>query len=163
MPKRSPKPKRSTVSPYWMRGFRLLLIVGLLAYFAYTTQQARQKANPAPRPEAPAERYVVPDAVVRVQEDDRIITRRGEVDLTETVSRIRAGRRMDRWEHDGDPFGNHEKRLPQRPRGYYREWVHPTPDASGPGPQRVVSGEDGDLWYTPDHYETFRKLEPSAN
>ena len=39
----------------------------------------------------------------------------------------------------------------------------PTPEASGPGPQRIVSGQDGDLWYTPDHYETFRKLEPSKN
>jgi guanyl-specific ribonuclease Sa len=144
-----------------MRAIRLLMVLALLALAFYVSQQGRQGANQGPRPDEPKERYVVKDVVVRVEEDERIVTRRGEVDVSNTVARIRAGRRIDRWEHDGDPFGNHEKRLPVRPRGYYREWVHPTPEATGPGPQRIISGEDGDLWYTPDHYETFRKLEPA--
>jgi hypothetical protein len=145
-----------------MRLIRLVILLALLGYGFYTAQQARPPANPPPvvvEPEAGTGRYVVKGAVVQIDEGDRIITRRGDVDLTSTVDRIHAERRLDRWEHDGGPFGNHEKQLPDRPRGYYREWVHPTPGASGPGPQRVISGQDGDLWYTPDHYETFRKVE----
>ena len=44
--------------------------------------------------------------------------------------------------------------LPSRPEGYYREFVHPTPGVRGPGPQRVVQGQGGELFYSPDHYGT---------
>ena len=60
--------------------------------------------------------------------------------------------------HDGIVFENREGRLPKRPRGYYREYVHPTPDLSGPGPQRVVVGESHEVYYTPDHYRSFRRI-----
>ena len=53
---------------------------------------------------------------------------------------------------------NKEGLLPARPRGYYREWVHPTPGVSGPGPQRIVTGSGGEVFYTPDHYKTFIPL-----
>jgi guanyl-specific ribonuclease Sa len=56
-------------------------------------------------------------------------------------------------------FQNREKRLPQKPAGYYREWVHPTPGLRGPGPQRIVTGKEGEIYYSPDHYETFRRLD----
>jgi filamentous hemagglutinin len=29
---------------------------------------------------------------------------------------------------------------------------------SGAGPQRIVSGQGGELYYTPDHYKTFIPL-----
>jgi filamentous hemagglutinin len=31
----------------------------------------------------------------------------------------------------------------------------PTPGVSGPGPQRIVTGKNGEMYYTPDHYDTF--------
>ncbi|MCY3821369.1 MAG: hypothetical protein OXH52_18780 [Gammaproteobacteria bacterium] len=55
-------------------------------------------------------------------------------------------------------FRNEEGLLPTRPPGYYQEFVHPTPGISGAGPQRIVRGDAGELYYTPDHYESFIPL-----
>ncbi len=62
-------------------------------------------------------------------------------------------------------FGNRERRLPQRPRGYYREYTVRTPDLGHRGARRIVTGGDPpDVWYyTDDHYETFRDFQVPAN
>jgi ribonuclease T1 len=91
-----------------------------------------------------------------VDEDGRIIYR-GDVDLTSTLDRIERGGRL-RFSHDGIVFENREKRLPTQPGGYYHEYIHPTPDDSGPGGQRVIIGRRGEVYYTPDHYRTFRRV-----
>lgn len=71
-----------------------------------------------------------------------------------TLERIRAGQSFPH-RNDGTAFQNREGLLPVKPDGYYREWVHPTPGVSGPGSQRVVTGQGGEAYYTPDHYRTF--------
>lgn len=81
----------------------------------------------------------------------------GAVDLGPTLDRIARGEKYGR-RNDGTVFSNREHRLPKRPEGYYREYVHPTPDVAGAGPQRVIGGRDGDFWYTPDHYLSFVRL-----
>jgi guanyl-specific ribonuclease Sa len=164
--------KRSRSPLPWTRIVRIVLVLGLGAYVLYTAQQQRpQQAPNGPvvvepqQPEAgeSGQRVVVPKVTVRYEDDGRIVTWHGDVDLTATVARIRRGERLQRWENDGDVFGNFEGRLPKQRRDYYREWVHPTPQAPGPGPQRIVSGADGDLWYTPDHYESFIELEQATS
>lgn len=90
-------------------------------------------------------------------EDGRVIYR-GDIDLTPTLERIERGKRL-RFAHDGSVFENRERRLPQKPAGYYHEFVHPTPGDNGPGGQRVVVGREGEVYYTPDHYHTFRRVE----
>lgn len=59
---------------------------------------------------------------------------------------------------DGTIFGNFEKRLPVRPRGYYREYTVPSPWRRDRGPRRIVSGSSGEYFYTADHYRTFRRI-----
>ena len=67
---------------------------------------------------------------------------------------------------DGTVFGNYERALPKRKRGYYLEFTVPTPGLRNRGPRRIVAGkgEDGDVrtsgeyWYTADHYRTFRLI-----
>jgi len=86
---------------------------------------------------------------------------RGAIDLAPTLERIAAGKRL-RFPNDGATFENRERRLPRKPSGHYREWVVPTPGESGPGPQRLVTGEDGEVWYTPDHYRSFRRINTEA-
>ena len=81
----------------------------------------------------------------------------GTVDLQPTLDRIRRGD-QNSHRNDGTTFQNRERRLPAKPAGYYKEYVHSTHGISGPGPQRVIVGKDGDAWYTPDHYQTFRRL-----
>jgi ribonuclease T1 len=59
---------------------------------------------------------------------------------------------------DGTVFGNFEKRLPLKPRGYYREYTVPTPGAPTRGARRIVTGQGGELYYTKDHYRSFVKI-----
>jgi ribonuclease T1 len=83
---------------------------------------------------------------------------RGDVDLTATLARIKDGKLL-RINNDGSTFQNRERRLPKKPAGYYKEYVHPTPGLSGPGPQRIVMGEMGEAYYTPDHYRSFQRVD----
>lgn len=62
------------------------------------------------------------------------------------------------YERDGTVFHNYEKRLPIRARGYYREYTVRTPGARGRGARRIVSGSGGELYYTEDHYRSFRRV-----
>ncbi len=53
-------------------------------------------------------------------------------------------------------FANNEHRLPAHTRGYYHEYTVPTPRASDRATRRIVTGADGQFYYTDDHYESFR-------
>ncbi|MCL7713781.1 ribonuclease domain-containing protein [Stenotrophomonas mori] len=66
---------------------------------------------------------------------------------------------------DGSVFGNRERRLPQRPRGYYHEYTVRTPGLPHRGTRRIVTGGDPpEVWYySDDHYETFRGFRVPAD
>jgi ribonuclease T1 len=68
---------------------------------------------------------------------------------------IRAGGPY-RYSQDDQTFGNFERILPRRDRGYYREYTVPTPGESDRGARRIVAGAGGDKYYTEDHYESFK-------
>ena len=61
-------------------------------------------------------------------------------------------------ERDGIVFGNFEKLLPSKERGYYREYTVRTPGVKGRGARRIVAGRSGELYYTDDHYQSFRRI-----
>lgn len=82
-----------------------------------------------------------------------------EVELTKQVvdsalNRIASGGKFPH-RNDGSIFKNLEGLLPEQNTGFYREFVHPTPGVAGPGPMRIVTGQNGQMWFTPDHYKTF--------
>ena len=60
--------------------------------------------------------------------------------------------------NDGSVFENRKGFLPDEPEGYYHEYVHPTEGIQHAGLQRIVIGSKGEIYYTPDHYETFIKI-----
>jgi guanyl-specific ribonuclease Sa len=60
---------------------------------------------------------------------------------------------------DGITFRNREGRLPSKPIGYYKEYTVVTPGATNRGARRIVTGEGGEIYYTDDHYSTFREVE----
>ena len=68
---------------------------------------------------------------------------------------IRAGGPY-RYSQDDQAFGNFERILPRRDRGYYREYTVPTPGEPDRGARRIVAGSGGDKYYTEDHYESFK-------
>ena len=56
-------------------------------------------------------------------------------------------------------FRNFEGLLPkQKDRDYYREFVHRMKGLPFPGPQRVVIGKNGAVWYTGNHYASFTQV-----
>jgi ribonuclease T1 len=75
----------------------------------------------------------------------------------ETIALIRHGGPFPH-ERDGVTFGNREKRLPARERGWYREYTVKTPGERTRGARRIVAGRDGTLYYTDDHYRSFRRI-----
>lgn len=74
-----------------------------------------------------------------------------------TLELIRAGGPFP-YERDGAVFANREGHLPKRRHGYYREYTVPTPGAADRGARRIVGGRGGELYYTDDHYRSFRRI-----
>ena len=62
------------------------------------------------------------------------------------------------YSRDGAVFGNREGLLPKRERGYYREYTVKTPGARDRGARRIVAGRGGELYYSDDHYRSFRRI-----
>jgi len=58
----------------------------------------------------------------------------------------------------GDKFGNREGLLPQKSGRTYRECDIDTNGASSRGAKRIVYSNDGLIYYTDDHYESFTLL-----
>jgi len=97
----------------------------------------------------------------------------------ETLQLIRQGGTFP-YMKDGSVFGNRERLLPARARGYYREYTVKTPGARDRGARRIVAGgcrssegtvrrgepgprvmppcNSGDYYYTEDHYASFRRI-----
>ncbi|MFI1163973.1 ribonuclease domain-containing protein [Streptomyces sp. NPDC020801] len=62
------------------------------------------------------------------------------------------------YHQDGAVFGNFEGRLPRQPRGYYHEYTVRTPGSRDRGARRIVTGRGGEIYYTDDHYTSFRAV-----
>ena len=79
------------------------------------------------------------------------------MEAVETIALIRQGGPFP-YERDGVIFGNRERLLPARERGWYREYTVKTPGERTRGARRIVAGRDGTLYYTDDHYRSFRRI-----
>lgn len=75
-------------------------------------------------------------------------------EVRQTVELIRQGGPFP-YEQDGAIFHNAERRLPEEPDGFYREYTVPTPGSEDRGARRIITGKNGEFYYTPDHYDTF--------
>jgi len=64
------------------------------------------------------------------------------------------------YSQDNTVFQNREGHLPNKPRGYYREYTVETPGLSHRGARRVVTGGHPPevYYYTEDHYSSFQQL-----
>ena len=76
-------------------------------------------------------------------------------EAAETVELIDAGGPFPEPRHDGGVFENREELLPDRSYGYYREYTVPTPGSQDRGARRIVAGDDDELYWTADHYQSF--------
>ena len=92
----------------------------------------------------------------------------GSIDVNPTLARIRAGQKVNE-KNDGGIFTNSGNIVPHKSdTQYYREFVSLTggPGNNGtfngkvsfPGPQRLLIGKGGEVYYTGDHYATAVKV-----
>lgn len=68
-----------------------------------------------------------------------------------------------RYDKDGSVFGNRERILPAKNRGYYREYTVRTLGERSRGARRIVCGgfvptTPDACYYTDDHYASFRRI-----
>ena len=68
-----------------------------------------------------------------------------------------------KYDKDGVVFGNRERILPTKDRGFYREYTVKTPGERTRGARRIVCGglkptAPDACYYTDDHYASFRKI-----
>ena len=100
--------------------------------------------------------------------DDRVPSSSGTIELRqlprearETLALIRAGGPFP-YAKDGTVFGNRERLLPGKPKGYYREYTVRTPGERTRGARRIVCGgkptAPDACWYTDDHYQSFSRI-----
>lgn len=66
------------------------------------------------------------------------------------------------YPQDDEVFQNREGILPDCADDYYREYTVETPGSPDRGARRFVVGQDGEFFYTDDHYESFRITDTSA-
>ena len=69
------------------------------------------------------------------------------------------------YSKDGIAFGNRERQLPRKARGYYNEYTVKTPGSRDRGARRIVCGgqpptQPEVCYYTDDHYASFRRIAP---
>ena len=72
-----------------------------------------------------------------------------------------------KYDKDGSVFGNRERILPSKNRGYYREYTVKTPGERSRGARRIVCGgfapaAPDACYYTDDHYASFRRIVQSV-
>lgn len=114
------------------------------------------KKRPTPTPQRT--RRPTPTAQVRSHSGLSIIRYRDlPKEAKQTIQLIDQGGPFP-FERDGITFQNRERILPRKPAGYYREYTVITPGSRDRGARRIISGAEGELYYTDDHYESFREV-----
>ncbi len=82
-------------------------------------------------------------------------------EIGRVLAAVESGRPLP-YEEDGGTFQNREGLLPDQPLGYYREYTVETPGSADRGARRLVIGEGGEVYYTDDHYASFRVIDPEG-
>lgn len=106
--------------------------------------------------------WVSPAALARPANPGAIAVAELPPEARQTLGLIKRGGPFP-YAKDGSTFGNFERRLPYRPRGYYHEYTVRTPGSRDRGPRRIISGGDppafAEFYYTDDHYRSFRRIQ----
>ncbi len=125
-------------------GIASALLVGVLAGASLTTTvQARDK------PPASSATISLAELPAQAQETHRLVLQGGPFP----------------YPKDGITFGNRERQLPNKARGYYHEYTVMTPGSRDRGARRIVCGGEPPTrpeacYYTDDHYASFRRIAP---
>jgi ribonuclease T1 len=97
----------------------------------------------------------------RAAERDEVVVAQLPREARDVLALVHAGGPF-RFERDGVTFGNRERSLPTRKRGYYHEYTVATPGERTRGARRIVCGGPRRTpevcYYSDDHYASFRRI-----
>lgn len=125
----------------------------LLAWALSTGLASRSPVNPT-TPASPASQTAVKLPVNTATQAQALGF---PTEAIETLALIKQGGPFP-YAKDGTVFQNREGRLPSQARGYYREYTVLTPGSRDRGARRIIAGENGEFYYTDDHYRSFMKV-----
>lgn len=83
------------------------------------------------------------------------------VEVADTIALVRSGGPFP-YPQDGTVYENREGVLAECPAEYYHLYTVPTPGSSDRGDRRLISGGNGEYYYTPDHYASFVLVDVDA-
>jgi guanyl-specific ribonuclease Sa len=78
-------------------------------------------------------------------------------EVAETIELVRDGGPYP-YAEDGTVYQNREGILPACASGYYHLYTVPTPGTSDRGNRRLIAGEGGEYYYSPDRYASFAEV-----
>jgi len=125
------------------------LVVAIVAAVTVTVHLARSDTAAAPGPRAGVSTPVSGLPTVQVRQLPR--------EAAATLELIDKGGPFP-YKQDGSTFRNQENLLPRQATGYYLEYTVKTPGSPDRGARRLVVGRGADVYYTADHYESFRQV-----
>jgi guanyl-specific ribonuclease Sa len=79
-------------------------------------------------------------------------------EVADTIALVEQGGPFP-YEQDGTVYENREGVLPACASGYYHLYTVPTPGAPDRGERRLITGQGGEYYYTPDSYASFVEVE----
>lgn len=128
---------------------------------ARATAAPTSRSTPPPSPTAQSPPTVAPPTVAPTAARVSNLPTIAYADLPpqahDTIRLIEQGGPFP-FRRDGITFQNRERLLPRHPEGYYREYTVITPGENDRGARRIVTGEGGEMYYTDDHYDSFREI-----
>jgi ribonuclease T1 len=129
------------------RGVKILLalVIGLLGAVGFAAPGIADVANGA---------ATVPVDCGDTSGFDKVALSRLPAQTADTVELIQRGGPFP-YPQDGTVFQNREGLLPACASGYYHEYTVKTPGSTDRGARRIVTGDDGEYFYTADHYASF--------
>ena len=137
-----------------------IIVLAVLLGLAWISTQAadpgRAPGDSAARPTAQTARRT-PTPTLSDDGLETVAIERLPAEARETIALIDQGGPFP-YQKDGSTFGNRERLLPRQPGGYYREYTVITPGSDDRGARRIIAGDGGELYYTADHYASFRRV-----
>jgi guanyl-specific ribonuclease Sa len=130
----------------------LLFVLTATVFFACAQEASREPEISKPKSE------VLPEQQTAKEFEEHGLSPEERSEIRKTLARISKGERS--YRQDGSAFQNREKRLPLQTQNYYREYTVETPGAHSRAARRLVTGKEGELYYTNDHYRTFVRIDP---
>ncbi|MCX6397762.1 MAG: ribonuclease N1 [Propionibacteriales bacterium] len=139
-----------------------LVLVGCLVWWSQSGDPSGGRTAEGPAATATAQSQANSSAPGMPSLDDFTVAI-GDLppEAVDVIGQIEAGGPFA-YPKDGGVFGNREKLLPLRERGYYREYTVATPGSADRGARRIIAGGNGELYYTADHYQSFRLIQATT-